>query len=615
MEMKTVYRTISQRVTTLLVATLPLVGVGVGLSSCADTWDDHYESISEGTNQASLWQAIRQNPNLTNFASVVEACGFDKSLASSQVFTVFAPTNDHFSTDQAQQLIQAYQQEKGTVNDEDNTVIKEFIHNHIAMYNHSITNSSSDSLVMMNGKYAKLSTGVFSGSPILTSNEHYANGILFTIDGQAKYFPNVFEYLRKDPELDSLSSFLYDEHFYRKEFVPERSVTGGFVDGKAVYLDSVFVQRNNLFDYDFLEADINDEDSTFWMLAPTNEVWAQLIEQYTPYFNYDNTVEFRDSLVYTHPRMAIVGGTVFSRSYNTDAQLRDSAMSTNAIYNYLNRQYYWGDNSMHYYQYGTLSPDNVKKPYATTGVFSGTENVECSNGQVMKTRQWPIDPLNTFYQWLIIEAEDQGSIKEVSERQNTTTGDMEGTVTPINRRVLNNNRFYGKVWGNAYVEFEPALTTTNHTVVFNIRNVLSNIGYDVYLVTVPELANDSNATDIKRLPMKMSCTMGYHDQQGSRQESVLQSSIVTVPDQVNYLLLAEDFKFPTATYGLQESEPQVTLTVDTKVTSTEQRTRKYTRTMLIDCIMLVPHGIARVDNDRFVISPHGDGDSYFWLTK
>lgn len=582
-------------------------------TACSDTWDEHYEKKGESMNDCSLWQAITQNSNLSNFARVVQACGYDKALASSQVFTVFAPINDHFSAQEADELIQAYNAEKGKVNDDDNTVIKEFIQNHIAMYNHSISEASNDSLVMMNGKKAKYTTNTFSGSNILTTNQHYNNGILFTIDGRAKFFHNVFEYLRKDSDLDSIGNFFYSNRYYRKEFVPERSVAGGLIDGKTFYLDSVFVQQNDLFD--FLDADLNEEDSTYWMVVPTNEVWKNLLEEYQSYFNYDNQVKYRDSLFYTNTRMAIVRGTTFSRTLNTDAHLTDSALSTTAPERYVNRQYYWGSNALHYYQYGGISSTNTKKPFAPEGVFSGTENIECSNGQVMKARNWNINKLNTFYQWIIVEAEEQGNIKEVSKQENSTTHDMEATVTPIVRRVLNNNSFYGKVWGDAFVEFEQNKTTANHSVVFNIQDVLSNIGYDIYLVTAPALANDSNATEIQRIPMKLKCTIGYHDQNGDPQEEILQSSIVSKSDEVNYLLLAEDFKFPCCSWGLTEADPQVTLTVQTNVNANEQRNHKYTRTMSIDCVMLVPHGIANVNDERFEVAPHGDGDSYYWLLK
>ena len=257
-----------------------VIGLAVAaltLAACSDTWDDHYDKKGEGTNDATLWQAITQNGNLSNFAKVVQACGYDKALNSSQVFTVFAPTNDNFSAQEAEELIAGYNAEKGKVMDDDNTVIKEFIQNHIAMYNHSVSPMRDDSLVMMNGKNMFLTSGSFGGNQILSSNVHYNNGVLFTIQGKAQYFPTVFEYLRKDADLDSIASFFYNTRFYRKEFVPGRSVAGGLENGKTVYLDSVFVQQNDLWDY--LWAYTNEEDSTYWMVVPTNQVWKELIEE------------------------------------------------------------------------------------------------------------------------------------------------------------------------------------------------------------------------------------------------------------------------------------------------------------------------------------------------
>ena len=594
-----------------------VIGLAVAaltLAACSDTWDDHYDKKGEGTNDATLWQAITQNGNLSNFAKVVQGCGFDKSLNSSQVFTVFAPTNDQFSAQEADELIAGYNAEKGKVNDDDNTVFKEFIQNHIAMYNHSISPTSNDSLVLMNGKKTLLTASTFGSNQILTSNQHYSNGVLFTIQGKAQYFPTVFEYLRKDADLDSIASFFYNFHFYRKEFVPERSVAGGLENGKTVYLDSVFVQQNDL--WDMLWAYTNEEDSTYWQVVPTNQAWKQLIEEYEPYFNYDNTTPFRDSMVYTLPRLAIVNGTTFSRTLNTDAHLTDSALSTSASETYTSREYYWGNKNLHYYQFGGKSAQNTQKPFSATGIFSDTEDIVCSNGLVKKTNNWKINKLNTFYQWLIIEDEDGSSIKEVSKAENNTTHDLEPTITGVTRRVMNENRFSGKVWSDAFVEFQQMKTTVNHSVTFNIRDVLSNIPYDIYLVTAPALANDSNATESERIPVKMKCSINFHNQQGETQTEVLQSSVSNKPDIVDYILLSDPekgFTFPTATFGLTEAEPQITLTVETKVSATELRQKKFDRTLRIDCVMLVPHGISNVNDERFEVSPHGDGDTFQWL--
>ena len=587
---------------------LGLAVAALTFAACADTWDDHFDQKGEGMNDATLWQAISQNSNLSNFAKVIQGCGYDKALNSSQVFTVFAPTNDQFSAQEADELIAGYNAEKGKVNDDDNTVIKEFIQNHIAMYNHSVSDLSNDSLVLMNGKKTMLTARSLGSNPILTANEHYSNGVLFTIQGKVQYFPSVFEYLSKDADLDSIASFFYNPRYYRREFMPERSVAGGLENGRTVYLDSVFVQQDDL--WDMLWAYTDHEDSTYWQVVPTNQAWKKLIEEYEPYFNYDDKVPFRDSMVYTLPRLAIVDGTTFSRTLNTDAHLTDSALSTSAAETYVNREYMWGNKNMHYYQFGGKSAVNTQKPFSPTGIFTGTENVKCSNGQVMKSDNWKINKLNTFYQWLIIEAEEQSNYKVLTKVAKGS--DSITTVTPTVRRIMNNNRFYGKVWSDAFVEFRQNTTTNQHRVQFNIENVLSNIGYDIYLVTAPALANDSNATGTDRLPTKLDCIIRYHNQQGETESQTLISKVKTNPDIVDYILLAEDFKFPTATYGLIETEPQVTLEVKTNVSSSEQSKKTFVRTMRIDCIMLVPHGISNVDEERFEISPHGDGGIYQW---
>ena len=133
----------------ILNKVLGLAVAALTLAACADTWNDHYEGASQGAQEGSLWQAIKQNSNLSNFASVLAACGYDMSLDGTQVFTVFAPTNDSFSSEEAAKLIAQYNQEKGKVSDDDNTVIKEFIQNHIALFNHSAVEDSFSMLLSM----------------------------------------------------------------------------------------------------------------------------------------------------------------------------------------------------------------------------------------------------------------------------------------------------------------------------------------------------------------------------------------------------------------------------------------------------------------------------------
>ena len=333
---------------------------------------------------------------------------------------------------------------------------------------------------MMNGKYAVLKSTGISGVPFLTKNQLYNNGILYTIAEPMPYFPNVFEYVRKDADLDSLRAFLYNSKFYYREFQPELSVPGSIVNGKTQYLDSVFSQRNELFS---ILGRLGTEDSSYIMVAPTNQVWKELIEEYEPYFNYRDNVADRDSIAYTNSRLAIVRGTTFSRTFNTEESLRDSAMSENSMIGYSYRKLMWGQ-PFEYFQYNKP----LNQPY---GALSQTDIIKCSNGQVNKASKWNIDKLNAFHQYIIVQGEGRNVIKEMS-KQADSKGDTIETWTAYTRYTTSDNkRFYNRAWDNSFMEFSPNVATRNHDVTFYVPDVLSNIGYDLYLVTMPALANDN----------------------------------------------------------------------------------------------------------------------------
>ena len=601
---------ITKNIKHFLFAGLAGCGFAAALTACSDTWDEHYDGSIAGVYEGSLRESLKGNPELSNFASVVQACGYDKSLASSQVFTVFAPTNESFSKEEADARIAEYNQQKGKVSDEDNTVIKEFVQNHIALYNYSVSPSSNDSIVLMNGKFAVLTNNSIHNSQFKAVNQVYKNGVLYTLQSPIDYASNLFEYLRKDADLDSVRLFLYNSLHYRKEFLPGASVEGGIDEqGRTIYLDSVWNQRNDLFSE---IGRIGSEDSTYWMTVPTNAEWSRLVEEYTPYFNYDKNVGSlltkgdRDSLVYTNIRLAIMKGTAFSRTVNerllsgqaTAANPLDSVFSENAVLNYNRRANTWGAN-FNYYQY--FGPN---MPY---GVFNESEQVECSNGRLLKSNNWKIDKLDTFHRWIIIEAEKTGSIREISKMKDSK-GDSVSVADAVSQRV-NNDDFKSKVWNDGYIEFVPNSATEQAQVTFNITDVLSNISYDIYLVTVPALANDSNATAEQCIPSKMRCSLNYRDETGKSQSKNLGSGFVASGSTMDYLLLAEDFQFPTCTFDVKESEPITTLVIRPNVTAREYRDKTYTRTMRVDCILLVPHGTLELTENELgpVVNmyPHG----------
>ena len=533
----------------ILMAFLPLMAL-----SCQDEWDEHYGQTNPMASQESLWQALKGRAELSNFVRLVENVGYEYYFDGDRMFTLFVPTNDCLTEADVDSLTEVYNAQKSNrIKNNDNTVIKQVLQNHMAMYNYAaIASGDSVQMMMLNGKYSYLADGGVNGVKYLSSNMLYRNGVLFTVGSRLPYFANVSEYFTMDDELDSIASFFSRYNVY--EFDASRSVPGEIVDGKTVYLDSVMNLKNVMFDE---LGYINREDSAYWMVVPTDRQWKSLYEEYKAYFNYDNRTAKRDSVENVMTHKAIVQGTVFNM--NVQPSVNDSVISTN--YNKANYRYY-----------------KCLRPFDEGGVFSGARSVECSNGKVFISDNWAIDKRTTFFQEVKIEAENayyQDSIAKCKEPVSTYT-------------VPSGNPLYGQVSGNAYVQVEPRNTAVTPLIRFTIPNLLSNIGYDIYAVFAPAIASDTLATDT--LPLKVKFSLKYNDQDGRQVNDIKMENpeggtyvYETTPNVVDTILVARDYKIPTCSYGL--SEPQVRLTVE----SDRGTASKYTRILRLDCIVFKPH--------------------------
>ncbi len=566
--------------------------------SCTDEWNDHYkvETLGDGT----LWDVINSDSELSNFAAVLKATGYNTALDGSQVFTVFAPTNDCFTEAERDAAIQSYNEQKARgVKDLRNTVVKEFIQNHIALYNYSVSSATKDTTInMMNGKLVKFNGTSFAGNDFLSTNVATGNGVLFTIGTKATFEPNILEYLEKDAELDSLRKYLY---LYNLDvFQPDQSVPGEIIDGSTHYLDSVTMIENVILE-DFLGAQINNEDSSYVMLAPTNAVWDQLLTDYSKYFKYDKLVSERDSFEFNFPRLAIIRGTVFSQNENRNILTNmaiDSVMSTNAV-SYSLREMLYGSFDKKYYQYD--------KPYdATNGIFAGTTDIACSNGVIKKANNWNVAKESTFYREIVMEGEGTTTLDSLNIA-NRTTNPLGDTSAPAYVNVTSDNPFYNKVSGNGYIEISSSGSKAWSNASFFIRDALSNVPYDVYLVLVPATAGDTLASDELMKQTRFRCAIQCHDENGNayyissddkgNKEPVFKNNDTTLEpeeptsktrfnsvgvcgEKLDSVFIGT-YTFPTSSYGT--SEPQVKLFLSSYATSA------YTKTLRLDCIVLKPH--------------------------
>lgn len=557
-KMKMKYRNI--RLTVIVACATVLL-----CAACSDEWNDHYNGNDTSiAKSGTLWGAISSQGNLSNFTRVVKACGYDAVLNGSQTFTVFAPTDDQFKAGQADSLIEVFNAQKARgVKSDDNTVVKQFLQNHICLFKHPVSSLTDTTIVMMNGKYAKLSPDRIDQRTFLSKNELYGNGVLYTINNKVDYFPNVFEYLGLDQELDSVYQFLNSYSIY--EFDETKSVPGDIINGRTEYLDSVTSLTNELFR---ALGRINSEDSTYWMVAPTNDEWTKLSTAYTDYFNYHKNVAKRDSMQFANARLAILAGTIFSRTENPDPAFRDSAISTSAIH-HSTRTIMKLDPYYVFYH-----------PFEKGNIFDVQEQVTCSNGEVLKAPVLNVDPRNTFMQTIKVEAENV--------LNQDTIQDAEEPLTV--RHVAVENPFRDKISGNAFVEVVPKPASVNPTVRFSIPNVLSNVKYDVYCVFAPVAAFDTLATHEQRLPNSFRVALRYPDANGVTSDRDLTYNKHTQSDEkgecnvVDTVLLAENYVFPTSSWDL--SDPQVSVRL--RSTVQKRQTSTYTKVFRIDCFLFVP---------------------------
>lgn len=574
-------------------------------TACTDTWDDHYAEHSYG--EGSLMQAISNDPDLSNFAQVLKATGYDAALGGSQVFTVFAPTNEYFTETDRDNIIAEYNQYKAQgIKDTKNLAVKEFLQNHIALYNYSVSKAAADTAItMMNGKRVSFSSGAFEGQNYVKSNVQTGNGVLFTIAGQAKYNPNLFEYLDKDADLDSVKNFIYK--YNEDKFMAALSVAGDIVDGKIQYLDSVTVTKNDILtNYDNgLYAELNNEDSTYVFLAPTNEEWDKQLQKNIQYFQYDRQVAEKDSFEYIHPRLNIIRGAMFSANENrgilAQGAALDSVVATTAV-PYGMRQANYGSYDKRVYTY--------MKPFASDGIFAGTQDVTLSNGVLKKSSNWPVKRNQTFLYDIVMEAESSRTLDSLNLR---TSSNPRGNTMPAKYcSVASNNKFYSKVSGNGYLELTPSGTSNVSNALFDIYNVMSNVPYDVYVVMAPAEAGDTLASAAERVPavfrVSLQCNgldgNGYYmlkdgtfsDDNRYKVNGTTVSSTVTSACAIDKLQAADGvsvdsvyigrFTFPTCSYNVKDA--QVKMLIEGRTSSTQVRNGTHTKTLRIDCIVFKP---------------------------
>ena len=541
--------------------------------SCTDTWDDHYD-VAATVPGANLWESLRQDESIRPFVTVLDSCGYGSILSSNQLYTVWVP---EITEAEAQQWISEYRQGRDAgLKDEDNPVIREFVNNHIALYNRSVSALTNDTITMMNGKRMSLTQGSLNGEAQIVdqSMTPASNGLYYKLDQPVAFFPNIYERIQAyatggDQGLDSLYNYLLK--WEREELNEEASVPGGVADGQTWYLDSVMNEYNEFFR--MMRGYLDAEDSTYWYVGLTNKAWREQVEKNRNYFVYrDERGTEGDSLRDLYARSMFLENTFFNvnsqpgRNFNIDNP--DSICST---------------------PYSSFQPGYYmfEKPLQAGGLLAGLTPTECSNGRLYVTDQWNVpDTKNAVMSRMVIQAENSSN-----RITRPLTDSANATAIQVVTRTARYDDF--NVSGGSYLvvrDTRPTLTNRPE-ITFTASNFLSNCPYDIKVVFATPLAYDTTAVSKAdaNLKRRITAVMRYYNERGTMESPSVANShpIISNVDvdatKMDTVTVAENFVFPKCSYG--EEEASVYLTIQS-IRGTAQA--GYAKDLYIDCVIFEP---------------------------
>ena len=557
---------ITKSIKHLFIASLLCCGGAAAFTACTD-WNDHYDANTAlfDSQQATLWENIQANGELSQFASLLKKTGYDAILNESQTYTVWAPVNNSFDYDKL----------SGMSNER---LRKEFIENHIARNNYLASGAINQRVFTLNEKlmhFDGTQNYAIQGINVTKTNLATGNGTIHTLNGMIPFMPNIYESLNSyDYPIDSVSKYIHN--FDEKKLNEYKSVKGPTLNGEITYLDSIFDEHNELFE--LFDIYINVEDSNYSMIAPTNEAWIKAKETVSQYYKYLPSFEFMENTS-TGSEKKKVNVTVKNVKY-----LQDSIVSLMLARDlFYNNNIYDNTKLKNLAQGQTLQCDSL---YSTTyskiytedaaRLFENAIRIDKSNGIL-----WVTDSLRmrTWTSWnpeIIVEGEmstylsSTVNVAGTPERVYVTPGTQNPEVT-------------GKVSRDYFSQAVPASSSTNPGVVYYLPNVRSTT-YSIYLVTVPANIINPKAT-IK--PYRFNVSLGYADEKGINQDNdrkwAIESAFVADSAQIDTVYLG-DFTFPMAYVGTGSYYPYIR--INSAVTSRERA--NYDRTLRIDCLILRP---------------------------
>lgn len=493
-------------------------------TSCTDYID--YNTVPEAIDPAAdktLWENISANDNLSDFASVLQRVGYDKVLNTPGAYTVWAPINGSFDMDSLSQVSDA-------------KVEKEFLRNVIASYTHRENDLNDTIVYMLNGKLLKFSNKntpalSFDGQSILPNSINPAvfnypsvNGLLYNVAVPAAFRYNGYEYISEAADIaNSMATYVKK---YETIILDEASsIKGDIIDGVQHYDDSVVIVTNTLIE-DNLRSQINNEDSTYTVLIPTDEAWEKAYKRISSYYKYIPKIAYQDL---QSPAVGTNKGTTGTIMKADLGKVETTLSSAPAGSEFSTAESYWTDSITKRWITNNLIFSETNGKYNSkliTGMsfaendtlYSTTRNyltnptlldeatierIKLSNGHARIINRLPFTPEDTYAP--VIRTSNVGRIVTATGSGYTYERIHKVNLDP---KVCVLEEGYPYL---TYVKADiPSASNFAAELDFYLNNVLSTT-YDIYAVIVPARVEDPTTPDSVCKPYTLYFDINYTD--------------------------------------------------------------------------------------------------------
>lgn len=463
-------------------------------ASCTD-FDDYNQANQTGSVESNktLWENISSRSELSDFASLLIKGGYDKELSKSRFYTVWAPENGSFD-------FASYNQMDST------TLVDRFIKSNISDYNYVISGVDNERVHALNEKAFVLQNEAgmtYDDNDIITANIPSINGTLHITDGAASYRPNIYEYIFDVAEEGVDTSLaVYLKKYETVELDINNSVPGPIDTlGQQTYSDSVFITSNVIVDN--LRADLDNEDSVYTMLFPSERAYKATYDKIRGYFRYADVTRYYDisttGISTSYSSLSDANGD-YDSDYLTDSLanwflVKDLVMTHNNGYNY------WLDEVEGHepYVFDTLMTTTHDKLSHAEELISYTvgDPEPMSNGYMRR-----VDSLALFPWEVWCPEIDLGYL----ELSNAYLKYCDNAVaTPMALAYNTFNDALGD-FVSGYIDFVPRTDRARPSLYFTLPNVRST-RYNVYVVFVPANVNINSVEE--PLPFEFEAALNY----------------------------------------------------------------------------------------------------------